>query len=154
MTILKRTSKGEKAASDEVDAHPTISTLEQNRLPTIFVSMIEGHAYKCDECTPKFATELETKLIRNIHRNNTAKLQDQTRTRLTYDFVNKHSDRIENEAIQRLIDSAKEKQQARLNAYEAELKAKISKLWHDQLTDEYKTQVRYEVKENLFKQVP
>lgn len=84
--IKKDSSKGKQAASDEVDAHPTISTLEENRLPTIFVSMIEGHAYKCEECTPKFATELETKLIRNIHRNNTAKLQDQTRTRLTYDL--------------------------------------------------------------------
>lgn len=123
----KSFSKRKQVASEEIGGHPTVnhpSTLKENRLPAIFVSIIEGHTYKCDKCAPEFATELEAKLIRTIHRDKTATLQEQTRTRLVGDFVNKHSDRIEMEVVQSLTKSAEEKQQARLDAYEKDLKAK------------------------------
>ena len=56
-------------------------------MPRVFVEAVDGHKCLCNACSPTFNSDLQNKLIRNIHREKQAELTDATKQRLVADML-------------------------------------------------------------------
>ncbi|KAL9074905.1 MAG: hypothetical protein Q9161_002044 [Pseudevernia consocians] len=72
-TNLRDSSKG-KGKAEPTDLDPDFMKCKANRLPPLWVSLIEGHVCDYSNCNSNFEKEIEAKMIRKVHKEKKAAL--------------------------------------------------------------------------------